>query len=76
MARLKTVYRCQQCGNSASKPMGQCPGCAEWNTMVEEVIETRPEGLVEAVAASAGRGALKWLDPHGEERSKAARLEP
>ena len=26
--------------------------------MVEEVIETRPEGLVEAVAASAGRGAL------------------
>lgn len=58
MARLKTVYRCQQCGHSASKPMGQCPGCAEWNTMVEEVIEARPEALAEAVAASSARGGL------------------
>jgi uncharacterized flavoprotein (TIGR03862 family) len=31
-----------------------------------------------ATGAAAGRGALKWLarGPHGEERSKAARLEP
>jgi len=29
-----------------------------------------------ATGAAAGRGALKWLAPHGEERSKAARLEP
>jgi uncharacterized flavoprotein (TIGR03862 family) len=29
-----------------------------------------------ATGAAAGRGALKWLNPHGEERSKAARLEP
>jgi predicted flavoprotein YhiN len=29
-----------------------------------------------ATGAAAGRGALKYLDPHGEERSKAARLEP
>ncbi|MHB8267541.1 BaiN/RdsA family NAD(P)/FAD-dependent oxidoreductase [Bradyrhizobium sp.] len=31
-----------------------------------------------ATGAAAGKGALKWLErgPHGEERSKAARLEP
>jgi uncharacterized flavoprotein (TIGR03862 family) len=31
-----------------------------------------------ATGAAAGRGALKWLQthPHGEERSKAARLQP
>ena len=29
-----------------------------------------------ATGVAAGRGALKYLDPHGEERSKAARLEP
>jgi uncharacterized flavoprotein (TIGR03862 family) len=29
-----------------------------------------------ATGAAAGRGALKYLDPHGEERSKAASLEP
>lgn len=57
MARLKTIYRCQQCGHSAAKPMGQCPGCAQWNTMVEEVVEARPEALLETVAAG-GRGSL------------------
>jgi predicted flavoprotein YhiN len=25
---------------------------------------------------AAGKGALRWSGPHGEERSKAARLEP
>jgi uncharacterized flavoprotein (TIGR03862 family) len=29
-----------------------------------------------ATGAAAGRGALRWLNPHGEERSNAARLEP
>jgi len=29
-----------------------------------------------ATGAAAGRGALKWLNPHDEERSSAARLEP
>jgi uncharacterized flavoprotein (TIGR03862 family) len=29
-----------------------------------------------ATGAAAGRGVLKWLNPHGEERSNAARLEP
>jgi uncharacterized flavoprotein (TIGR03862 family) len=29
-----------------------------------------------ATGAAAGKGALKWLNPHGEERSEAARLEP
>ncbi len=57
MARLKTVYRCQACGHSASKPMGQCPGCSEWNTMAEEVVEAaaRPGALAESVAATAGQ---------------------
>jgi len=47
MARLKTVFRCQECGYCAPKPMGQCPGCSAWNAMVEEVVEARP-------AAAAG----------------------
>jgi predicted flavoprotein YhiN len=29
-----------------------------------------------ATGAAAGRGALKWLTPHGEARGNAARLEP
>lgn len=35
-----TVYFCQNCGFESTKWMGQCPGCREWNTMVEETVTT------------------------------------
>ncbi len=38
-AKMTTVYFCQNCGYESSKWMGQCPGCREWNTMVEEVVQ-------------------------------------
>ncbi len=39
MAKGKTtVYFCQNCGYESAKWVGQCPGCREWNTMVEETI--------------------------------------
>lgn len=36
-----TVYFCQSCGYESSKWMGQCPGCKEWNTFVEEIVSTQ-----------------------------------
>ena len=37
MAKAKsTVFFCQSCGYESAKWLGQCPGCKEWNTMVEE----------------------------------------
>ena len=35
----KTIFFCQQCGYETAKWMGQCPGCREWNTFVEEPAE-------------------------------------
>lgn len=42
MAKSKksTVFFCQSCGYESPKWMGQCPGCREWNTFVEEQIST------------------------------------
>ena len=49
MAKGKTsVYFCQSCGYESSKWMGQCPGCKEWNTFVEEKV------LVSSVSAQTG----------------------
>ena len=31
---------CQECGYESPKWMGKCPGCGEWNKMVEEVEVT------------------------------------
>lgn len=33
------MFFCQNCGYESSKWMGQCPGCREWNTFVEEIIQ-------------------------------------
>ncbi|MFQ5944192.1 MAG: DNA repair protein RadA [Anaerolineales bacterium] len=41
MAKTRTQYICQQCGRTAAKPLGRCPQCGEWNSMVEEVLDTR-----------------------------------
>jgi DNA repair protein RadA/Sms len=37
MAKRKTKFMCNSCGYESAKWMGRCPGCNEWNTMVEEV---------------------------------------
>ena len=34
--KMTSVFFCQSCGYESSKWMGQCPGCKEWNTFVEE----------------------------------------
>ena len=42
MAKTKaTVFFCQECGYETSKWMGQCPGCKEWNTFVEEIVDKK-----------------------------------
>ena len=52
MPKLRTVYRCQECGTASPKWVGRCPGCGEWSSLVEEVEEeVRP-----ATAAAAAKG--------------------
>ena len=39
MAKGKaTIFYCQHCGYESAKWMGQCPGCKEWNSFVEETV--------------------------------------
>ena len=38
MAKAKTTaFFCKECGFESAKWMGQCPGCRQWNTFVEEL---------------------------------------
>lgn len=47
MAKGKTtVFFCQSCGYESSKWMGQCPGCREWNTFVEETVDKKAEKIL------------------------------
>lgn len=44
MAKKKTKFVCQECGYESPKWMGRCPGCQQWNTMVEELGSTTASG--------------------------------
>ena len=36
MPRVAPVHVCSACGHETTRWAGQCPGCGEWNTLVEE----------------------------------------
>ncbi len=38
--KAKQVFFCEQCGYESAKWYGKCPGCGEWNTMVESTAVT------------------------------------
>lgn len=40
MAKIKSVYRCEQCGADHSKWAGQCSECGEWNCLTEVRLES------------------------------------
>lgn len=45
MAKTKTVYICSNCGTESPKWIGKCFSCGEWNTFVEEVVQTGKNSL-------------------------------
>lgn len=67
-----TVFFCQECGYESSKWLGQCPGCRQWNTFVEENV--RPASVPgmgggKASFSRAGKPVmLREIESGGEER--------
>ena len=54
MAKPTSRYVCQSCGAVSAKWTGRCETCAEWNTIIEEVIAPRP--------GPAARSAARRID--------------
>lgn len=38
MTKPKRQFVCQSCGYTAVKWLGKCPGCGQWNSLVEETV--------------------------------------
>ena len=56
MAKAKTIYVCTECGGQSPKWQGQCPGCQQWNTLVESINESvAPGGNRFGLIAEAGK---------------------
>jgi DNA repair protein RadA/Sms len=57
MAKIKTVYRCAECGAEHARWGGRCDACGEWNTLAEEIAAT--------AAAKRGNGRRAGGRPAG-----------
>jgi DNA repair protein RadA/Sms len=55
MARPTTIHVCSSCGHSTPRWHGQCPGCGEWNTLVEEAAPRASPARGGAAGARAAR---------------------
>src|SRR4051794_31036494 len=56
MARPTTIHVCSACGHSEPRWMGQCAGCGEWNTLVEE---RAPAAAAKGASSSRRSGAVR-----------------
>lgn len=63
--KTATVFFCQECGYESSKWMGQCPGCRQWNTFVEETVST---------TSKAASGSGKKASKEGQEPSSLSAI--
>ncbi len=75
--RTATVFFCQNCGYESSKWMGQCPGCREWNSFVEETVQ---KASYQAAGSDRKRGktepsVLSAISVREEDRLKTGMTE-
>ena len=70
MAKAKvTAFFCSSCGHESSKWVGQCPGCREWNTMVEAPVERKSSAVrVVGLRGNAEPVSLSQVDEADEAR--------
>ncbi|HJX41399.1 MAG TPA: AAA family ATPase, partial [Anaerolineales bacterium] len=68
MAKTKVHYVCQQCGRAAPKPLGRCPQCGEWNSMVEEFVEPHSGATTPRLLAAHPPRRLSEIEGDGQER--------
>src|SRR5438067_1209800 len=64
MAKPAVTYACSECGYTAGRWFGKCPGCAEFGTLVEEVA-----GQVKHAKAPP-KPLLRLVDVKAEEASR------
>jgi DNA repair protein RadA/Sms len=55
MSRPASIHVCSACGHETARWAGRCPGCGEWNTLIEQ-MRPRPAGTARS-GAQGGRAS-------------------
>jgi DNA repair protein RadA/Sms len=53
MAKVRSVWRCQNCGASSARWIGRCPDCGEFGSFVEEIEQPVGSGRQAAASSAA-----------------------
>jgi DNA repair protein RadA/Sms len=52
-ARAKSLFVCSACGAESARWLGQCPGCNEWNTLLEQAAVAKRSHRAGSLVESA-----------------------
>ncbi|MBI4806637.1 MAG: DNA repair protein RadA [Desulfovibrio sp.] len=58
MAKTRLVYACSACGDVSPRWRGQCQGCGEWNTLVQQAGVKQPPRLGSTLGPREGPVSL------------------
>ena len=64
MAKVRAVFRCSECGATAPKWVGRCPGCEEWNSLVEELDVPAGQSVAERLGPRDVPVPISEVDVH------------
>jgi DNA repair protein RadA/Sms len=64
MTRPQTSFVCTSCGQASLRWVGRCPGCGEWNTLVEQAAEQQA-GDRRSDRRARGRDGRSLARPRG-----------
>lgn len=68
--KTKTVYFCNNCGAESPKWVGRCPACGEWNTMIEEKVQTDTRGRKKGLVRSSKPVKLSEIEINEDTRMR------
>ena len=73
MAKVKSVFYCQNCGAQSPKWIGKCPTCNEWNSYVEEVVNRNDSSVKPRIKPNSQPKQLSSIEV--EERQRFALID-
>lgn len=73
--KVKSVYICNQCGYESPKWYGCCPGCGEWNTMEEDIVNPAQRKSPAAPSKSVFAQTIDEISADDEIRFKTGMAE-
>ncbi len=71
MAKAKLAYVCQSCGTTHVRWQGRCEGCGDWNSIVEEAVDS---GIGAGPKSASAGSRPTALVPLSGETETAARV--